>query len=184
MRRRMRESPRRSSPTAAGRRHRASAPRPGATTASRARSRTAGFLPQRGRRSCHAGGEARSFRWATSPRRRSRGASSPFRESPAAVAPPRAVRSRPGRRERWRRPRARREPSLRGRSTSPGGAGTSASGTARRRWRLPESAAHPARARIHWSAVCQVMISQRPSGAHSSSRTTPVTLLSRRPPRM
>ena len=91
-RRRTRESPRRSSRRGAGRRPRASAPTRDATTANRARSRTAGYPPPPGRRPCHAGGAARSFRSATSPRRRSRGASSPRRERLAAASTPRGCR--------------------------------------------------------------------------------------------
>ena len=70
-------------------------PTRGATTASRARSRTAASLRRPDRRSCHAGGAARSFRLATSRRRRSRVARARRRAPAAAVAPPLGCRPRP-----------------------------------------------------------------------------------------
>ena len=79
-RRRRRGPPRRPSPTGAARRRRVSAPTRGATTASRARSRTAGCPPRRGRRPCHAGGAARSFSPATSRGGRSRASVEPLAE--------------------------------------------------------------------------------------------------------
>ena len=106
----MHGSHRRSSPRGEETRRRASVPMLGATTVSRARSRPVGFLRRRGRRSCHAGAAARSFRWSTSRRDRSRGAPSPRRERPVVASPPRVVLPRPARRVRPRI-RARREPS-------------------------------------------------------------------------
>ena len=80
---------------------------------SRARSRAAGRRREPDPRSCHAGAEPRSFRWATSPRGRSRGARTPRREPAGAAAPPPAAPSRPAHRERCRQGRARAQPSQR-----------------------------------------------------------------------
>ncbi len=98
MRRRTRGSPPRSSPREAGRRRRASVPTHGATRASRARSRTAGSRRPRGRRPCHAGARARSFRWATSRGGKNTGSSARRRESPSVDAAPPGSPPKPERR--------------------------------------------------------------------------------------
>ena len=96
----------RSSPRAEARRPRAPAPTPRGTRRSLGRSQRAVLLQPRDLYPCHAGGGPRSFRSATSPRGRSRGASGPRQERRPAVPGPSAARSRSRRRERGHRDRA------------------------------------------------------------------------------
>ena len=154
----------------------------GATRASRARGRTAGFPPPPARRSCHAGASARSFRWATSRRRRRKAARGPRRAHRAAIGRPPRESSTRGRRGRGRRHRARRETNCAGlRRAAP----TSTLGKVRERncsdtFETARIPAPFARTKTHCWASGQVTRIQRPSGVHVTSSNVPAPVNNRR----
>ena len=153
---------RRSNRRGAARRRRARPSRPGATSASRERRRRPAPPPARTPAACHAGGAAPGFRSATSRRGRRR----------AGPAPPRAAPRAPSRRRCRARTRAestRCATAIKVGSTTPRSSGRSASGTGRRRPRLPGCLGRPSRVKTSWSSA-HPTTRQRPSRPSECAR--------------